>query len=690
MIPYSKYPFLRLLIALVGGIVLFEFIRIEFSGFLIILFLLPVLPVVWFLPQSHKLKTMVPRGMLIQLFVLIFGYFMASHKNYRMDVPDLSTADAVVCRITQTPVKKTRSFKSEAVIQSAKLNGNWVDIDQKIIIYSPLNENALWKYDDIVLLRSTIQFPKAPANPHQFNYKNYLAKNGIYYQSYVKKSECLVLGHDERFTLMDMAEHSVQYARKVLYKMIPDEDLAAVATALLVGYQEELDPETKTSFSRVGAMHILAVSGLHVGVIFLLLSRLLFPLNRNKTTKFIKAILLISFLWCYALIAGFSPSIVRAALMFTLLIPIISFHVMGNAYNNIASSAFLLLLYNPNYLFDVGFLLSYVAVFGIILLYPYLNRWVKTDVWIVRNIWQLTAVSLAATIFTTPIVLYYFGQFPLSFLISNIIAVPLSTFILYLGILALVVVHIPGLSWLLSKILYGSLWLLREAVEWIEALPFSYVDHLLINRWQVYLMYAMLTLIISYFIYRKQKAFTWTLLLLCIFVMTLIVRRYEVLQHRELYIYHMNKTSYVELVDGHYAVNVLQQELTDMEFGLFIRSNHQAEGVFWKVNRHSGVMVNGNAFQVGKWRFYRAVGYIPTALKPLEVDYLILSEMKYLDVDQMNRSFRFKEVILLNNHSPKRLAKYKELLTDAEIPFYAVADMGCFKLDIDNEPVKFY
>lgn len=685
MITYSKYPFLRLLIVFIAGIFLYEFYPFGISTwlilFIIIVFSLPVfiIPIQGMHKSSFKWIT----GISLHLCLLVLGYYLSMHKTYDITVPDLNRADAVVCRITQTPVEKTRSYKSEGFLQSALINGKWEPVNHKIIIYSPIGDSILWQYDDIVLLKSPIQFPKEPANPHQFNYKKYLAKNGIYYQTYVKRDDVTWLDKDRQFTLSDMAEYCVQYTRNVCRNVIPDEDLAAVATALLVGYQEELDPETKTSFSRVGAMHILAVSGLHVGVIFILLSNLLFVLNRNKYTKILKAVILIGFLWGYALIAGFSPSIVRAALMFTLLIPIISFQVRGNAYNNISSSAFILLIYQPSYLFDVGFLLSYVAVFGIIFLFPYMKRWIRSEYWLIRNIWQLTAVSLAATIFTTPIVLFYFGQFPLSFWLSNLIAVPLSTFIIYIGLIALFAVHIPILGWIVGKTLYYSLWILRESIQWIEALPFAYIDHLMINRWQVYLLYILLFTIISFFMYRQAATFKWMLVLLSVFVVTLIIRRYEVSGHRELYVYHLNKNSYVEFIDGHYAVNIFNKELSEMEYGLFVRTNHQSEGVFWRVNAYPDVMVNRNAFQIGNIRFYMIEGKVPVSGKPLELDYLLLSQIRYLDVMKLKENFRFKGVILLNNHSTRQLTKFKELLTDADIPFYSVADSGCYRYKVE-------
>jgi competence protein ComEC len=682
LLNYSKYPFLRLLLAFVMGILCYEFIAFQLNGWLYLLCFLPLVLFVLFTPVSIRLhhKRSIYVGIILQLVLFVAGYGNAQYKNSPKNIVDLENADGIVCRITQTPVAKTKSFKSEAYIETASIHGEWIPINQKMIIYAPLDSVGPWKYDDLVFIKSIVSRPRLPANPHQFNYKKYLEKKNIYYQAYVKPDDYTIIGKDEHYTIEDFEENAVQYTRNAFHDLIPDSSLGAIATALLVGFQEELDPEIKTSFSRVGAMHILAVSGLHVGIIFILLSWILYPLNRNFYTKIVKAILLFLFLWGYAVIAGFSPSIVRASLMFSLMIPMLSFRVQGNAYNNIASSAFLLLLYNPNYLFDVGFQLSYVAVFGIIYLYPFLKNWVNTKYWLLDKTWQLTAVSIAATIFTCPIVLYNFGQFPLSFLISNLIAVPVSTLIIYVGLSALVCYKFGFLNLVFGQLLYFLLLILKQSIEWIESLPFSYVDHLLINRFQAFILYALIFSLILFFQFKKTKYFRISLVMICLLLATLIQRRFEVLQHHELFIYNLNKSYYVEYIDGHEATNVLDKQLTDLDYGLFIRTNHQHVGVFRQTNIHHDVTVFGTGFQVRDQRFFMIEKLIPKSERILETDYLILSELKYLDVELIEKQFKFRKVIILNNHSPKKMKKFEELLNAAGIPFHSLSNDGYFSL----------
>ena len=678
MISYSKYPFLRLLIAFVLGIVTFEFVSYSFSWYVQLLVLLPFFLFPLLAPKKIRLhhRKAIYIGIALQCFFFVFGYGNAQFHSQPVQVPDLAEAEGVICHITQAPVKKTRSYKSEAYIEAAYIHQAWIPVQKKMIVYSPPDDAAPWAYDDVVYIRSAINRPQPPANPHQFNYKRYLEKKGIYYQSYVKDEDIKIMGKDHQLTIDDFAENSVQYTRRVFHTLVPDSGLGAIATALLVGFQEELDPDTKTSFTRVGAMHILAVSGLHVGIIFLLLSKMLFMLDRHLYTRIIKAIILFIFLWGYAVIAGFSPSIVRASLMFSIMIPMLSFHLQGNAYNNIASSAFLLLLWQPGYLFDVGFQLSYVAVFGIIYLYPYLKNWVKSRYWLVTQAWQLTAVSIAATIFTCPIVLYNFGQFPLSFLISNLVAVPVSTFIIYTGLAALIFFRVHFLAVCLGKVLYLSLRFLKWSIEWIESLPYSYADHLLINRWQAFILYGMIISTLLYFQFRKVRYIKISLCMVCLLMLSLIARKYSVLHHQELYIYNLNKTSYIEYADGRTAVNIFHQPLSELDYGLFIRTNHQHAGIFYTDSVHKQMHVFSPGWQVRNTRFFMIEKHMPVSDRVLETDYLVISKLRYLDVDLLQQQFRFKKLILLNNHPVKKIRKFEALLTEAGIPFHSLYTDG--------------
>lgn len=684
MISVSKYPFLRLLIPLILGVTFYEYIEYSISISIYLILSIPLSLFIFFTPSKielHYSKAYI-QGLAIFTFVFILGYGLHQLNNKPINLIDLRNHNGVIVKINTTPAKKKNSYKTEATILSANIDKKWIDINKDILIYNPLSDSIFWKYNDIVYVSSRIQFPNEPKNPYQFDYKEYLNKNNIYYQSYVKKTEAIRLENDNSFRLKTISESALQWTKNKIYRMVPDSSLAAIGVALVLGYQEDVDPEIKTNFSRVGAMHILAVSGLHVGIIFYIISQLLFFLDKKTGFKIIKVVLIITLLWAYAFICGMSPSIIRAALMFTILLPIIIFNVSGNVYNNMCVSAFLILLYNTDYLFDVGFQLSYAAVFGIVFLQPYLKEWFISKYWIINQAWNLTAVSLAAQLFTTPIVLHYFGQFPLSFLISNIIAVPISTAIIYWCIITIPLSFINYLQPFFSKILHFMLLILNECIIWLESIPYSFLDYLLITKFQVILIYGIIFSVIFYFLYRQVRTIHYFFIFLIIFTITITYRKYEVLNNNYVIIYNLNKTYYIEYVNNHNGINILNDSISELNYGLFIRSNHLHDGIFNRVTNNPNVLSYQNYFQVANTSFYLLNKNIIKSHSKLKVDYLLISNVEEKTLKKITEYFEFKEIIVLNNQPNKLSEKTHLFLEKHNIKHHTISIDGYWKLDL--------
>ena len=232
----------------------------------------------------------------------------------------------------------------------------------------------------------------------------------------------------------------------------------AVASALILGYKDDLGEELKHSYSSAGATHVLAVSGLHVGIIFLVLNFLLNILDKNDRFKISKAILLICFLWAYATITGLSPSVVRAATMFSFVTIGKSFGKSSSIYNTLCASAFVLLVYNPYLIMEVGFQLSYLAVVGIVYFQSIIYKWIYVKNKFLKYIWMITSVSIAAQLTTFPLGLLYLHQSPTYLFASNLFVIPGAMLIIGLGILLFITSWIPlisgGIGWLLAKFIW--------------------------------------------------------------------------------------------------------------------------------------------------------------------------------------------------------------------------------------------
>ncbi len=378
--------------------------------------------------------------------------------------------------VLETPQEKTSTYKSLLLLHSVKSGDTLIGTREKVLVYFE-------KAEDIKQLKpgSQIIFEQSPepienrGNPYEFDYKKYLEKKHIFRQVYLQTGNWHLTGYGNYTPLL-----RAETIRDKLLKIYRDQEIGAqeteILSALTLGYKRELDRETKRVFSSAGAMHVLAVSGLHVGIIFFAFSFCFGFLQKRRIGKFIYVVLSISFLWGYALITGLSPSVLRACTMFSLIIIAGNINRRANIYNTLAASAFLLLLVNPNNLFEVGFQLSYMAVFGIVFLQPRI-----AGLWTIKNkvglfFWNLISVSIAAQIATFPLSAYYFNQFPTYFLLSNIVVIPAAMLLIPLGLGLLAFSKIPLLS---TSIAFVVKWIIKGVyflLSSIESFPHSTPD----------------------------------------------------------------------------------------------------------------------------------------------------------------------------------------------------------------------
>lgn len=273
-------------------------------------------------------------------------------------------------------------------------------------------------------------------NPFGFDYKKYLKNHQIFHQLIVSNQTFTQLKGNDK-SLQSLAAAIRLKVISALLKEGFKNDVLAVMNALILGQRSDISDDLLKSYAGAGAMHILAVSGLHIGIILLLLLAIFKPLYSIKKGKIMAGILIVLLLWCYAIIVGLSPSVVRAVTMFSAVTVGLLLNKHSIVYNTLVISVFFLLLFNPFYLFEIGFQLSYTAVFFIVWLQPkFYNLW-QPKSWLIKKIWQLITVSLAAQIGVLPLSLYYFHQFPSLFFITNLLIIPFLGLVIIIGIVVI-------------------------------------------------------------------------------------------------------------------------------------------------------------------------------------------------------------------------------------------------------------
>lgn len=357
-----------------------------------------------------------------------------------------------VGEIAELPIEKEKFYKVVLQVKSVR-SVDVVSTNGKALVYfkKPVNKANLLPGNNLII-NSTFISVNEPLNPDEFNYKEFLASKGIYYQSFVEPENQHLQSSKGGFFPLVAGQNIKVKIIEVFNRGLLTDEAAKLCTALLTGYDDEIDTETVNAFAHSGTLHVLSVSGLHTGILFAVVVFLLGLIDRHKKYKRIQLFVLLVSLWGFVLITGFSPPVLRAAVMLSFLaVGKYVYNYLENASLNIlAVSAFVILLFDPRLLYDIGFLLSYTAVLGILLFGPYFTSLYTSNNKFMNKVWELCAISIAAQLSTLPITLLYFHQFPIWFVLTNLLVIPLCTLLMFLGVLYLLKLTI--VSGIINKI----------------------------------------------------------------------------------------------------------------------------------------------------------------------------------------------------------------------------------------------
>ena len=459
-----KYLPLHFLVFLILGIGIQFYTQIWILGFLkLFLFILLLIISLIFLRNKKGITCI---SIILFFFIGISAVYVQDARNFKNHYRHFSKAETkVVLKISK--VLKSGFYQDKYVaeviqIDTTKTRGAVLLNIQKDSI------KALLTIDDQILVNTTFKTVSPSLNPNQFNYKRYLARQGIHHQLLIKSTQFLKLSSTTNF-LVGISEKFRNNIQQSLLKHNFKRDELAVVSALLLGQRQDISRELLADYAGAGAIHILAVSGLHVGIILLILSFLFKPLEQFKNGNYVKAFCIVLLLWMFAFIAGLSASVVRAVTMFTFIAIGQSLQRKKVVTFSLISSMLFLLIINPMFLFNVGFQLSYLAVFGIIWVQPKLVAIYSPRFLISKKVWQLITVSMAAQVGILPLSIYYFHQFPGLFVLSNLVIIPFLGAILLGGILIISISLLKVLPAFLATAYGAIISLMNSFVSWVAA-----------------------------------------------------------------------------------------------------------------------------------------------------------------------------------------------------------------------------
>jgi competence protein ComEC len=399
-------------------------------------------------------------------------------------------------QLVQLKIKSTLRpdlFNKKYVAEIQYADGVKVSGKVLLLVTKEINQEH-YQVGDLVLTYTNFQDLPSPKNPYQFDYAAYLNKQGIYHQFQLRDS--LLIQHFKGTPgLRGKAANFRDNINRELIKNGFEGDPLALINALLLGQRQELSPQVYSDFAAAGAVHILAVSGLHVGIILLILKFVFKPMERWRRGKTVKVITIIICLWCFALIAGLSPSVLRAVTMFSLLAIALESGRTNIRFSALLASAFLLLLINPNLLFHVGFQMSYLAVFTILWIVPMFEKW-RPRYKIFSIPFDIITVTLAAQLGVGALSVYYFNYFPGLFFLTNLVIIPFLGIILGSGILVILLTQLKVYHPLLSDAYTWMLETLLSFIQWVARQDRFYFDEISLSVPQVLSLYLGIIILI--------------------------------------------------------------------------------------------------------------------------------------------------------------------------------------------------
>lgn len=497
-----KYTFLRLIIALSGGILCMDQTE-SLLPFLITVILSLLLLLSSFFAKEKRKSELFGAGVLLSVFSA--GGILTSFEavKTKANIPLESTYRAIA---ENYPVEKKKSIQCQLHIRSVVINGKETLCDKRVISYIKKDSvSASIEPGEEIVFTSRLN-PLTGTGTFS-GYEKFLSREGFCASTYINSHQW---EKSDSPPVKQLSYLALKYRRK-LSKLFEDSVISTKARPILfamtLGAVELLDKETKENFSVAGVSHLLAVSGLNVGILIWLLNILLYGMNRYEKSRIAKEFILLLSIWIYAFITGLSPSVVRAVIMFSIVILGHTLHRKTNIYHSLLLSAFGMLLYNPYYLFNISFQLSYTALFSIVCFQPPINGLIRIKNRVVKYFWEIANVSIAAQICTFPLILYYFHSFPTHFIVTNIMLVPLSFLLLGLVILSYVTLWIPfaGKFFLIAAGMIGDLF--HSTTAFIHNLPFAVMQIPTMNILEVIILYAILFFFSIWILNHNRKSF---------------------------------------------------------------------------------------------------------------------------------------------------------------------------------------
>ena len=681
---WNKVPFVRLLLALIAGIVLQWQLQFSITALLVSFGAGFMLLVIYSLASlKSKFRFGYINGIAINIIILLIGAILVWLQDVRHNKNWIGNNNFhnnyVIATIEEPLVEKTNSFKALASVEGIYSEYGFRKKGGQIILYFRKDSSfQQLHYGSQIIFKKPLQQIRNAGNPGSFDYRQYSLFQGITHQINLSANDFEILSTEKKNLFRQFIFNSRSRVVKMLQQFIKGEKEQGLAEALLIGYKDDLDKNLVQSYTNTGVVHIIAISGMHLALIYGLLLILTGPLKRKKQLKWVRILLILPSLWLFTLLAGAQASVVRSAVMFTCIVFGEVLSRKASIYNTLSLSAFLLLISNPFWLWDVGFQLSYAAVLSIVVFYKPVYNWFYIPNKSIDFVWKTMAISIAAQILTTPVSLYHFHQFPVLFLFTNVVAVPLSSIILFGEIFICVFSWLAPLAKFLGRVTEIFIYWMNSYIERTEKISFSLWNGFYITIFQTILL-SVGIVFICFWLMEKKKWMVWPAL--GSFLLFSSLRSWsftEAYNQKKLIVYNVPKYSAMDLIDGR-SFNFIGD--STLLFDDFTRNFHvQPSRVLHRIEQNQTLAIDCKDFEFcnKKIAIIDTVKYFTPPKLKQSIDVLILSKNPKLYISNIIKTFNVHQIVIDGSVPQWKAKLWKKDCDSLKIPCYDVSEKGAF------------
>ncbi len=682
MVYFRQNPFVRILIPLILGVFCADVFRDELNSIVNYVLYFSLGSTLLLLLLHFKLKGFkVLFGCLVQCLFFALGLLHYHSNNPLNDEHHFSKIQDAQQYVG---VVKSLSQKERRIELVVNLENCIVGADSAFncsgstILYYALSGDSPQIGDRIQFSAKLSKVKKNP-NPNSFDYSRYLYFKKIHELGYLKEGDWEILDKEQISKLEVWANDCRSYCYKVLEKWINGKERLAIANAMLLGQRDDLDKETRDAFINTGAIHVLAVSGLHVGILSMIVLWVLnYFSHESFVNRLVKWIVYLFVIWMFALVTGSGSAVLRASLMFSFYFSSVIFSKTTSSINNLAASAFFILMNNPYQLFMIGFQFSFLALSSILLFMPIIQKHYQNQHKVLQYALNLVVLSFVAQVLVAPLGISYFNQFAIYFVLSGLVAVP-SAFVILCTSISLIIFDFlfPVCnSYLIAPILNFSLYLLLQSVHSIQDLPGAVIKNLFFDPIQIILLSAVFVSGLK-LLFESRDSF----MVFCLSLSVLQVYAcYNVLasaNQKVCFVYNVPKDSLIDIFVGDQCYTLKSESISNEGIAYTAQRNRTVHDIikvqdltYLDAKENSSVFVNPPFYQVGDKILY-IVSNNEAVYSDFGfgIDYLILSHAVTIDLEELLQNYLVEHVIIDASFSNYKKRKYIDVLEKLEIDY---------------------